>query len=193
MSQYKTNEDVRNYDIFKGVVTALLLITLFIVAAMGYGGTGDQATGPDEIAGQEESMEGEVAEAPAEAERGMEKGVVDDRGGREAALRQDLADEDRPHRGEAGRLEHEGAADGERRRDLVRREVQGEVEGGDDGPHAVRLEDAAVVVFVAFGQQFKSYLFEQIKGTNLTPKSTASGNDFEASSASFSCTVRKAT
>lgn len=68
MSQYKSDEDVRNYDIFKGIVTALLLITLFIIAAMGYGGTGDQAAEPDEVAGQEESMEGEIAEAPAEAE-----------------------------------------------------------------------------------------------------------------------------
>ena len=34
---------------------------------------------------------------------------------------------------EAGRLEDEGAADGEGRRDLVGRQVQGEVEGGDEG------------------------------------------------------------
>ena len=73
MSQYRTEEDVRNYDIFKGIVTALLLVTLFIVAALGYGGPAEEAApvaesdAAAEVAGQEESMEGDIAVAPPES------------------------------------------------------------------------------------------------------------------------------
>jgi len=72
MSQYRTEEDVRNYDIFKGIVTALLLITLFIMAALGYGVADEVAsTGypADEVAsGTEEGMDNESAGLPDGAE-----------------------------------------------------------------------------------------------------------------------------
>jgi uncharacterized lipoprotein YbaY len=75
MSQYRTEEDVRNYDIFKGIVTALLLITLFIMAALGYGGADETAStspGGEEVAvgdsQAEESMDSEASGAPESVE-----------------------------------------------------------------------------------------------------------------------------
>jgi hypothetical protein len=57
---------------------------------------------------------------------------------RKIGLGEDLADQERPHRREAGRLEDEGTAHGERRRDLVRGQIQGEVEGRDERAGADR-------------------------------------------------------
>jgi uncharacterized lipoprotein YbaY len=75
MSQYRTEEDVRNYDIFKGIVTALLLITLFISAALGYGGaeetTSNTPAGEEVAVGDsaaEESVDSEAPEAPESVE-----------------------------------------------------------------------------------------------------------------------------
>jgi uncharacterized lipoprotein YbaY/uncharacterized surface protein with fasciclin (FAS1) repeats/predicted RNase H-like HicB family nuclease len=41
MSNYRTDEDVRNFDIFKGVVAALLLVALLLSAMLGAGFSGD--------------------------------------------------------------------------------------------------------------------------------------------------------
>lgn len=70
MSNYRTDEDVRNYDIFKGVVTALLLLTLFLSVMLGMNDTGDASApgsetgGTGEVSEEGEATGDEIAEAP---------------------------------------------------------------------------------------------------------------------------------
>ena len=56
----------------------------------------------------------------------------------QVGLGQHLAHDDRAERSPARRLEHERTADGERRRDLVRREVEGKIERRDEAAGADR-------------------------------------------------------
>jgi len=44
MSNYHTDEEVRNFDIFKGIVAALLLVALFLSAMLGAGFSGEGET-----------------------------------------------------------------------------------------------------------------------------------------------------
>src|SRR5690606_4685427 len=53
-------------------------------------------------------------------------------------LRQNLSDQERAKRGAAGRFHYEWATDGEGRSNLVRGQVQREVEGGNEGARADR-------------------------------------------------------
>ena len=59
----------------------------------------------------------------------------------QAGLGQQLRQPQRGERRVGGRLEHDGVAAGQRRRDLVRHQVEREVERRDGGDHAARLAD----------------------------------------------------
>lgn len=74
MTHYRTDEEVHNYDIFKGVVVALLLVTLFLSAMLGIDESGDAAA-PDsetgtagEVSEAGETSEDEIAGAPESSE-----------------------------------------------------------------------------------------------------------------------------
>jgi hypothetical protein len=65
---------------------------------------------------------------------------------RQVGLRQDFTDQQRPHRGAAGGLEHEWTAGGDGRSDFMRRQIQREVERRDEGagPDGHPLDHAAI-------------------------------------------------
>lgn len=74
MTHYRNDEEVHNYDIFKGVVIALLLVTLFLSAMLGIGESGDAATPGSEagtagdVSEEGETSEDEIAGAPESSE-----------------------------------------------------------------------------------------------------------------------------
>ena len=71
--------------------------------------------------------------------------------GRQAGLGEQFGEAERRERRGGRRLEHDGVAAGQRRRDLVRHQVEREVERRDGGDHAARLADGPAEAVLAAG------------------------------------------